>query len=376
MSAARITVFGSIPFDRPWLTEHNLAAALAGHAEVSWVDPPRSPLSWLRKGSERSPRRGLPLEVHQTYMLPPVRSTTAQRLSRPLLRAQLRRALPRDALAVFARGPAALVDMAQPARSVFLVKDWTPAGAELLGRDGGAIEAELLAMCRRVDVVCAVTDALRATLAERGVESRLLRHGFAAEQADAFASPAVPPDLRDLPRPLIGYVGRVDDRLDWVAIARIAERLPDASVVLVGPRSPRLPAESVAGTERLPNVHLLGGRRRDELPGYLTALDCCLLPYRPGVWGAHGSPLKLWEYLYAGPPIVGSGYEVLREYADFVDYARPEELPEAVERAVTAGAPGDVDRRRAFALENTWEHRAAELLRIAALAQAVAAAGG
>ena len=307
-------------------------------------------------------------------MLPPVRSETAQRLSRPLLRAQLRRSVPRDALAVFARGPAEFVDMARASRSVFLVKDWTPAGAALMGRDEASLEHELLSMCRRVDVVCAVTEALRATLGERGVESVLLRHGFAAETAESFDGAEVPADLRELPRPLLGYAGRVDDRLDWDALRRLAERMPEATVVLIGPLSPRLPAASLAAVERLPNLHLLGQRDRAELPAYLAALDCCLLPYRAGVWGAHGSPLKLWEYLYAGAPIVGTGYEVLREYAEFVDYESSAGLPDAVARAVGAVTPGDVERRRRFALENTWDHRAAELLRLAGTPAAQAGA--
>jgi glycosyltransferase involved in cell wall biosynthesis len=348
-------VFGSVPFAAPWLTEHNLAAALGRRMPVDWVDPVRSPLT------RRRPAGAAALPVRRPVVLPPISSAAAQALSQPLLALQLRPVAGRP-LGIYARGPATLVDATRPARSVYLVKDWTPAGAALIGRSAGDLEDEVLSMCRRVDVVCAVTEALRATLRDRGVESRLLRHGFAAEQAGAFADAPVPAALRSLPRPLLGYVGRLDDRLHWEAIRRIAERHRDAPVVLNGPVSPRLPRASAAAVEQLPNVAMPGPVARAELPAHLAALDVLLLPYREDTWGAHGSPLKLWEYLYAGAPIVASGYEVLREYAGFVDYGPADELPGAVERALASGGAEDVARRRRFALANTWDHRVEELL--------------
>ena len=363
-------VFGSVPFATPWLTEHNLAAAIARRMPVDWVDPVRSPLT---RG--RAEAAATPLPVHRPVVLPPISHPLAQRLSGPLLALQLRRVSDRP-LGLYARGPVALVDATSPQRSVFLVKDWTPAGAALIGRSARDLEDEVLSMCQRVDVVCAVTDALRSTLRERGIDSRLLRHGFAAELAPAFDEAVVPERLASLPRPLLGYVGRLDDRLHWDAIRRIAERYRDATIVLIGPVSPRLPRASAAAVERLPNVVMPGLVERSALPAHLAALDVCLLPYREDSWGAHGSPLKLWEYLYAGAPIVASGYEVLREYSDFVDYVTPDDLPDAVERALGSGDAEDVARRRRFALANSWDQRAEELLALTSQPVAAGSTGG
>jgi glycosyltransferase involved in cell wall biosynthesis len=355
-------VFGSVPFAAPWLTEHNLAWALQRRMPIDWVDPPQSPLTPVRDLLAGRPRGSTTaLRVRRPVMLPPISHTAAQRLSRPIVAAQLRGVSGR-ALAVFARGPASMVDAARAGRSVFLVKDWTPAGAGLLGRSESDLEEEILTMCRRVHAVCAVTESLRDRLRERGVDSRLLRHGFAAEMAPAFDDAEPPPALAALPRPLLGYVGRIDDRLDWQALRSVAERHRDATLALIGPLSARLPRAPLAAMERLPNVKFVGAVDRAALPAHLAALDCCLLPYRRGVWGDHGSPLKLWEYLYAGAPIVGSGYEVLREYGEFVAYVEPGDLPAAVERALDTPDPAGVARRRRFALENTWDHRAAELV--------------
>jgi len=374
-----VAVFGSVPFTAPWLTEHNLAWALHRRTAVSWVDPPHSPLTPLRARLGRRPaapapdpadppgaHAGAALPVRRPVVLPPVEHPLAQRLSYRLLRAQLA-PLRRDRpLAIFARGPRATVGMVAPACSVYLVKDWIPAGAQLLGRTEEELEQEVLSMCRRVDLVCAVTERLRATLAERGIDSRLLRHGFAAELAPRFDGADTPAGLASLPRPLLGYVGRIDDRLDFAALAATADRLREGTVVLVGPISPRLAPASRAALGSRPNLVVLGAQPRDAVPAHLAALDCALLPYREDAWGAHGSPLKLWEYLYAGCPIVASGYEVLREYGAFVDYVAPADLPEAAARALDGRRPEDRAQRRAHALANTWDDRAAELLRMAA----------
>jgi hypothetical protein len=148
----------------------------------------------------------------------------------------------------------------------------------------------------------------------------------------------------------------------------VADAVPSGTVAMVGPVSPRLTPASRAKLRSRPNVCLLGSRDRRSLPGYLMGFDCCLLPYRSGPWGEHGSPLKLWDYLYAGAPLVASGYAILRDLPDFVTYVTaPEAFARAVSAALAAGPRGEdaVRRRRAYALANTWDHRAAQLLRLA-----------
>lgn len=375
--AEAAVVTGSVPFETPWLTEHNLAAALARQGPVVWLDPPRSPATLLRARRHRSgPRAPGPvdpphrLHVRRPLVLPPVEGVRAGRWSRPALGLQLRaalRGLPDRRFALLARDPGVDLGRLGAGPTAYLVKDWNPGGAALLGRRSEAeIEAAMLGLCTRVDLVLAVTERLCRTLGERGVAARLLRHGFAAETADAYEAAERPIDLAELPRPLLGYVGRVDDRLDFEAIRAIADAHSEGTVVLIGPLSPRLSLESADALRSRANLRTLGPRPRASLPGYLMHLDACLLPYRPGPWGEHGSPLKLWEYLYAGAPIVGSGYEVLREYPDWVAYGAPEELAALVARALEGRSAGSVERRRAFALENTWDHRADELRAIVA----------
>lgn len=368
-------IAGTAPWDTPWLTDQNLAHALGAAHRALYVEPPLTPLTPLRRAGRRElralarrrPVRRERVSVFRPLALPPLEDARARAISRPLLRAQLRRACGRagmrEPVLVAMRSLAALAGAAGEALRVLVVKDWLEAGGELIGRRTAEIARDLEADCAAADLVLATSPALCERLAERGVEAALLRHGFHADLAPVYDGAPRPADYSALPRPLLGYAGRIDGRLDFELLARVAERFRDGSLLLIGPISPRLsPHELARVTSAGTGVRLLGARSREELPALLRHLDCALLPYRASEWSRHGAPLKLWDCLYAGPPIVGAGYTILRDYPPplvrFADGA--EEFATAVEAALRDPARGR-DERRALALANSWDARAEQL---------------
>ena len=375
MTRRSYLLHGTAPWDDPWLTEQNLAHALAARGNrVLFVEPPISAATPLRAGGRRHTgrllRRGLRrrdgVTLTQPISLPPLSNPRSQALSAPLLRRQLRRAARRagltDAVVVSARNTSALTDAVSESLHIYLVKDWIQAGSSLLGRDVDDLNGEVASMVAWADLVCATSPQLQDGLAHTGVKSALLRHGFHAGLAQLYHQPAEPPDLRRLPRPLIGYAGRIDARLDVELLTRLARAIAGGTVVLLGPISPRLPAEQVDELRGEPNIAMLGTRTRQELPAYLRTFDCSVMPYADSEWLRYGSPLKLWDLLYAGPPIVGAGCSSLAEYAPhLVAFARDhDDFISAVLRALRNGRAGEEERRR-HALENSWEARASQL---------------
>lgn len=375
-------VYGTSRWEEPWLTEQNLAHALARRHPVLYVEPPLTPLTPLRYGLHRSavaqavalarrgPRVRGRLHVLAPVVLPPRSHLTARVLSAPLLRWQVGRCVRQLGMvrpvAVTAQWAPGMAGAAEESQLVCLVKDWIEAGAELLGRDRRHVARERDALLAAADVVCATSRQLQRTLRHRGVEATLLRHGFHAELAASYDHAERPPEYQGLPQPLLGYTGRIDERLNFEALEALARRFPHGSLILIGPVSPRLRRHRLDRLRSRPNVHLLGARPRTSLPDYLVHLDCCLLPYRDGEWLHHGSPLKLWDYLYAGPPVVGSGCPALREFPPpLVEFATdPQALCDAVERVLHDDEATGAARRRELALTNTWEERAAELHRL------------
>jgi glycosyltransferase involved in cell wall biosynthesis len=115
-------------------------------------------------------------------------------------------------------------------------------------------------------------------------------------------SPASPL-LADIPRPRIGFVGHLQYWIDFKLIRFLAERRPEWSFVLVGPVGPLADTGQV---KTLKNVRFLGRQPQGDVPRLLKGFDICLNPYHTGELANHCSPLKLYEYLAAGKPVVST----------------------------------------------------------------------
>lgn len=376
-----IVVIGTSAWSQPWLTEQNLAYALSDRHPVLYVEPPGITLK--RRGGDGRPRlrvehgRGGPIVIYRPCV-PPFRAhPLSARAAAPLLRAQIRGVARRLGLRPVAMvsGDArpGVVGGAGEQISVYIVKDWVYEDAGLLGRSSKQLRQERDAICAEVDLVLAISPELQRSLRHVGVSAGLLRHGFHADLAAAYERPA-PREYADLSRPVVAFAGRIDGRLDVRAVRAVAARIPGATVVLIGPVSPRMPAGELQILRDVPSLIMLGERPRDALPPYLVHADCLIIPYSESPWSRHGSPLKLWDYLYAGPPVVGSGYSILQSFRQLVRFAETSESFVA-EVAAALEEPGDRARRRSFALQNTWERRARELESLLAAALADRPAG-
>jgi glycosyltransferase involved in cell wall biosynthesis len=170
----------------------------------------------------------------------------------------------------------------------------------------------------------------------------------------------VPADLDVIPSPRIGVVGVHDYRLDVDALVRLVRADPSWQVVLIGPL--RVGHLDEARLRALPGMHLLGDKAREELPSYLRGLDVALIPYKTCELTRNIFPLKLFEYLAAGLPVVAGGLPELKRYAGTVALAdRVEEYPALVRAAIAGDSPEKRDARVALAADNSWDHRLTEI---------------
>jgi glycosyltransferase involved in cell wall biosynthesis len=163
----------------------------------------------------------------------------------------------------------------------------------------------------------------------------------------------VPPDVADLPGPVFGYIGVVDERLDYELIATVADGNRDGSVVMVGPWTK---VDRATFPER-PNLHWLGARDYSELPAYAKRFDVCLMPFALNDATEFINPTKALEYMATGRPIVATPIEdVVRQFEDVVKVvATPDAFVAACHRA--AECPNRVGVRRGLKLaaRNSWE---------------------
>ena len=120
----------------------------------------------------------------------------------------------------------------------------------------------------------------------------------------------------DLPKPVVGFLGALAYWIDIDLIAYLADHLPTYSFVFVGPVS-----VDIARLRGRDNVHFLGRKPFDELPGYLAGMDVCINPYVLDDIAAGCSPLKLYEYIAAGKPVVSVRMPEAEQFADIVQIA-------------------------------------------------------
>jgi glycosyltransferase involved in cell wall biosynthesis len=193
------------------------------------------------------------------------------------------------------------------------------------------------------------------------VTSLRLKQKLAARRPDAiylpnavadffFDRPAAEPAMLSVfPRPRIVFVGKLDAWVDFDAIARVAERHPQASVLVVGPGTP-------AAREYPRNVHFTGPFPYRELPWLLGFCDVGLVPFVKSELTHAVSPLKLFEYLACGLPTVATRLDEIEASTPPVTLCdNADEMAAAVTTLLfDSGSRG---MRIAYARENTWSKR-------------------
>jgi len=218
-------------------------------------------------------------------------------------------------------------------------------------------------LLRQADLVFVHSEGLRRLYAP--LTRRPIHLAPSAADVDHFQSDAsLHPALAALPRPRLVVMGTLDTRLDLELLDCLARRRPDWHIALVGMvRSGRANLEALG---RLPNVHLIGRRPYDELPALLNAADACLVPYLLNELTRYINPLKVYEYLAAGKPIVSTALPEVLPLAPWVRVA-PEAGPGAEERAeafarevalaLAEDSPELQAKRRLAAREHSWDAR-------------------
>jgi glycosyltransferase involved in cell wall biosynthesis len=213
------------------------------------------------------------------------------------------------------------------------------------------------ALLRKVDAV--VATAARLVERKRSASGR----GYYLPQGvnyEHFAAPrAIPAEMAELPRPIIGFAGGVGAAVDAETIRDLARANTSGSIVFVGP------LHGDVSNLQAPNVHLLGARPYAELPAYVQAFDVGIIPYVENDWTRAVDPLKLLEYLAAGIPVVTSPLPEVEKYRDVVHIAPlGPAFAVAAMAAAYEGNPTARARARRVAQANTWENRADRFLEI------------
>jgi glycosyltransferase involved in cell wall biosynthesis len=178
----------------------------------------------------------------------------------------------------------------------------------------------------------------------------------------ALADPYLPDSLQAVAPPRLGYIGLIGDKLDFTLLKELAEGNPEWSLVLLGEVSVSQQAESWRALRALPNVYHLGPVEASQVPQYVKGFQVGLMPYLTDRHAEYVSPLKLYDYLAAGLPVVSVDIPATHEFSKYIHLAdSPQDFSQAVRAALADTAPERHCARRAIVAQHTWEARVEQL---------------
>jgi teichuronic acid biosynthesis glycosyltransferase TuaH len=252
-------------------------------------------------------------------------------------------------------------------RKVFYATDDLPAGAELLGLPRARLLRDEARTLRGADAIAVVSPDLQRRYERSGYGATLLPNGCKPEAYDGVDDAPLPDDVR-LPGPIAGFVGYLNQRIDFVLLEAVADA--GISTLIVGPAASGLAPGRLDALARRPNVCWVGAKPFEELPGYLRLIDVGLTPYADTPFNRASFPLKTLEYLAAGRSVVATPLPAndwlatdliaeASEPGDFVARVRQE--------LATVRTAELAERRRAFARNHSWDRRAEILAELLAL---------
>lgn len=359
-----------------WTNQQHLMSRLARRNRVLFLESlglrqPRLAGRDLRRMARRveraaaGPRAVDGLHVLSPLVIPIHGRPRVRTVNARLLRAQVGRAahslgFERPLLWSYVPQADWLVETLQPSAIVYHCVDDIAAQKGVAAAAFREAEAHFAA---RADLVLASAPALAERM--RTLNERVFYAPNVAD-TDLFATALevgpTDPAMAALPGPRVVFTGAVvATKLDLELLEGVARARPSWSIALVGPIGAGDPRTDISALERLPNVHLLGPRTYLELPAVLRGADVALVPYAINDLTRSVFPMKVYEYLAAGLPVVTTPLPALAETTGVVVAADAPATVAAVERALAEDGPAARRARSAAVRENSWDARLEEI---------------
>jgi glycosyltransferase involved in cell wall biosynthesis len=169
-----------------------------------------------------------------------------------------------------------------------------------------------------------------------------------------------PEDIRNLEKPIVGFYGFLADWLDWPLIEKVVKEGKEFDWVFIGPTT-----RNLSELEKLPNSHFLGKKSYGSLPEYLANFACAHIPFDRTPLTVHVNPVKVYEYLAGGVPVVATHLPELEAFSDVCALTNdPDEYLEAVREAVKSDSPERRQARFERVKRETWDARVGEYCKL------------
>ena len=222
-----------------------------------------------------------------------------------------------------------------------------------------AMELELAAKC---DQVFATAKGLAERLQAANPNTEFIPNGANFERfVQASEKMDCPEDMRQISKPIFGFVGALQECIEYGFLKSAAKSHPEWNFVFIGRENAGV---DLTDLRAMKNCHFLGLKPNEMLPAYISQFDACLNLFATSDLSKDVSPLKFYEYLATGKPIVSTPQpDQVLQYAPLIHIAADAEAFSAC----CAATLEDTDERRTLARidegrKSSWDARVGQML--------------
>lgn len=177
--------------------------------------------------------------------------------------------------------------------------------------------------------------------------------------SDKYDYLAVDDDILTINKPIIGYIGAIASWCDLNLIAEIADNFPYYNVVMIGPYY------NISKVPHRRNIHWLGFKPYEQLAAYARYFDVAIIPFKKTSMTESVNPIKMWEYLATGMPIVSTALPEARKYSDLIYCSEDHrEFLINIKKALEEDSIEKREQRKDIASRNSWLERARTIMEI------------
>ncbi len=277
-------------------------------------------------------------------------------LSRMIRNAMRRLEIKKHILWCYLHSSAPFVTSLKPSLTVYdCVDDWAA-----FYQPRKQIESEEMRLVKVSDVIFTSSRLLYEAKKQANPNTYLVPNGVDFEH---FSSAAriedVPASMASITHPIVGFSGAVHHWINLDLVADVAKHEPGWSFVFVGPIGDQVKVP------HLPNMHFLGQVPYEYLPPYVAAFDVCIMPFRVTPLTESADPIKMYEYLATGKPIVSTSLPEVRKFARLIGIADgAANFRKSISLALEEDSPQEHRARQAVARENSWDSRFQTMMKI------------
>jgi len=220
---------------------------------------------------------------------------------------------------------------------------------------------------KTVDFVFANSKVLQKDKKKYRQNINLVPQGFSL---DVFKSTQKLPknsSIFKLKKPIIGYIGGINHRLDYPLLIKLARKNPKLTFLLVGP----LQKDHLIGfkkqlkeLKRIKNISFLENQPRELLTQIINSFDVCLIPYDiKQDFNKFCHPMKIFEYFYLKKPVVSTPIEELKRFQPYVKIAdNADKFSKEIKKILKDGWSKEyAQKQRELAIDNSWENKIKEI---------------